>query len=162
MKKNTTKSSKTPAPAASKPTPAAAKSVAPAKTPRAKKTAMAPLLAPAAAAKAPAVKIPSIKVPTIKAPVVKEPAPEKTAATVIAAQIDIGFGNILFIRGEGAGLSWDQGTAMENVSADQWRFTCKDAAGPITFKFLVNDLTWSVGDDYVVNPGAAVTLEPTF
>jgi len=33
-----------------------------------------------------------------------------------------------------------------------------DDTPPSTFKFLVNDLTWSAGEDYVVEPGSTVTL----
>jgi hypothetical protein len=30
--------------------------------------------------------------------------------TTIEAKIDVGFGNNLFVRGEGPGLSWEKGT----------------------------------------------------
>jgi hypothetical protein len=148
MKKITRKSPKTPAPAPVKPVRAATK-VAAAKSPSA--TA---LKVTTAAAAAPAIKG--------QAPVVIAPKPSMVVATTIVAQIDIGFGNILFLRGNGAGLSWDQGLAMENATADQWRITLAKTTKPVTFKFLVNDLTWSAGEDYVVEPGSTVTLVPTF
>jgi hypothetical protein len=44
-----------------------------------------------------------------------------TSPTVIEARFDAGFGNGLFVRGEGAGLSWEKGEPMicldRNVSA---------------------------------------------
>ena len=79
-----------------------------------------------------------------------------------ASQIDIGFGNALYIRGEGPGLSWDEGLLMNCVSDDQWQIALGESVRPIVFKFLVNDLSWSAGEDYSVASGASVTLQPTF
>src|SRR6476659_4110224 len=45
--------------------------------------------------------------------------------TVIEARFDAGFGNGLFIRGEGADLSWDKGQPMVNVDQDVWRWMGK-------------------------------------
>ena len=91
----------------------------------------------------------------------KKPAAQPTRTT-IEAKIDVGFGNALYIRGEGPGLSWDRGLVMDCVADAQWVVTISDAVGPIVFKFLVNDITWCVGTDYSVEPGASITLEPTF
>ena len=96
----------------------------------------------------------------IRAPA-KKPA-VKTTRTTIAAQIDVGFGNALYIRGEGPGLSWDKGIMMDCVADDKWIITVSDATRPILFKFLLNDITWSVGNDYVVEPGASLTTVPVF
>jgi hypothetical protein len=148
MKKNTRKSPKTPAPAPVKPTLASAM----------------PAAAKSLRAKMPKVTTAAAAVPAAKgqAPVVIAPKPDTVVATTIVAQIDIGFGNILFVRGDGAGLSWGQGLAMANATADQWRITLGKTTKPVTLKFLVNDLTWSAGEDYVVEPGSTVTLVPTF
>ena len=126
MKKTTSKTTKSPAPAT--------KSAKPAK-PAAKKKAAAPAVKPVAA---------------------------KKVATTIAAQIDIGFGNLLYIRGEGPGLSWDQGLPMACVADNQWQVVLAESARPIVFKFLVNDLSWSAGEDYTAAPGSNVALVPTF
>ena len=87
---------------------------------------------------------------------------QEPPATFISARADIGFGNHLYVRGEGPGLSWDHGVAMDCVAADLWSSTLKGATSPVTFKVLVNDLTWSAGNDYVVEPGQSVTIVPTF
>jgi hypothetical protein len=81
--------------------------------------------------------------------------------TVIQANVDVGFGNSLYVRGEGPGLSWERGVAMDCVRNDLWAHTIEAAAKPIIFKFLVNDETWCTGDDYVVEPGNKITLVPT-
>ena len=148
MKKIASKSPKTPAPAPVKPAPASTP-LAAAKLPRAK-----PPKAPTAVAAAPADKG--------FAPVAIAPKPDTMVATTIVAQIDIGFGNILYVRGSGGGLSWDQGLPMENATADQWKITLGKTSKPVTYKFLVNDLTWSAGEDYVIEPGTTVTLVPSF
>jgi len=143
MKKTSSKSTKL-----STPTPAAAKSL--------------PVAAPKVAAAAVPAKKPVAKseAPAVVASKVSTPA--KSGKSIINAKIDIGFGNSLFIRGEGAGLSWDKGTPMDNVSADEWCIALSGATAPVVFKFLVNDLTWSAGEDYTVAAGDTVMLVPTF
>jgi hypothetical protein len=82
--------------------------------------------------------------------------------TTISAQVDVGFGNALYLRGEGPGLSWTQGVRMECVADDRWSLALGEAARPFVFKFLINDEKWSAGPDYTVSPGTTVTLSPTF
>jgi hypothetical protein len=82
--------------------------------------------------------------------------------TTISANADVGFGNALYVRGEGSGLSWEKGLRMECVSDDRWTLALGESARPFVFKFLINDEIWSVGDDYVVAPAASITLTPTF
>ena len=95
------------------------------------------------------------------APAVKKTAP-KAINTVIAAHLDIGFGNLLYVRGEGPGLSWNKGIAMECVADDRWSLTLPESARPVIFKFLLNDETWSAGEDYSASPGVNVILTPSF
>ena len=113
-----------------------------------------PVVSAAKSAKAPAKKsAPAKKQPAIAA----APTP-----TYISAKVDIGFGNTLFLRGEGPALSWDKGLAMEWNSNQTWTATLTGATAPVVFKVLVNDLTWNAGKDYVVEPGQSVTVTPTF
>ena len=115
------------------------------------KTAVAPATT---SAKAPAKK---------SAPAKKQPATTAApAATYLSAKVDIGFGNHLYLRGEGPGLSWDKGLPMDCSSNLMWTTTITGATAPVVFKVLVNDLTWSTGKDYVVEPGQSVTVTPTF
>lgn len=116
-------------------------------------------------AKAPSAPKPAAKAPAKKttAPAKKKPAvTTEPPATFITAKIDIGFGNHLYIRGTGPGLSWDHGLAMDCVGAGLWTSTVKHATMPVTFKVLVNDLSWSTGNDFVVEPGQSVTVVPAF
>lgn len=114
----------------------------------------------------PAKKTTAVKAKT-KAPAKKSSAPAKkksgeTAATFISAQIDVGFGNHLYLRGEGPGLTWDHGVAMDCTGAGLWTASVKNAKVPVTFKLLVNDVSWSTGNDFVVAPGQSITVTPSF
>jgi hypothetical protein len=98
------------------------------------------------------------KAPPVPAAKVKPSA----VVTTISAHIDIGFGNALCVRGEGAGLSWDKGTRMECIADDRWSLALGESSRPIIFKFLINDLTWSTGHDFSVASGSSVALKPLF
>ncbi len=135
---------------------APAKAKAPAKKAVVKKAAVKKAAAPK--------KVVAKKAVAKKAPAKKASAKKKTAAkkTVITAKIDIAFGNTLFVRGEGPGLSWDAGVPMNSGDADTWSITISGAKSQVIFKFLVNDVTWSIGEDYVVDAGGEVSLIPSF
>jgi len=134
--KKTAKTTRTPAPATKPTAPAAArKTIA---VPRILKPASAPPAAPAIAAK---------------------PAGAKVTIT---AKIDIGFGNALFVRGDGAGLSWDKGTPLACQATDTWSIVLPAVGKPFAFKFILNDQEWSLGKDYLAGPGDAVTVTPAF
>lgn len=83
-------------------------------------------------------------------------------ATTIVAQIDVGFGNTLYVRGEGPGLSWEVGVPLDCVADDKWSLRLPETAKPIVFKFLINDQNWCLGDDFVAQPGTTLTLSPLF
>jgi hypothetical protein len=146
-KKTTAKSSKSPAAAAKSP---AAKSIA-------KKTATAATVQTATQTPV-AMLAPS---PLVKAPAIKSVATQPVLTT-ITARIDVGFGNALFLRGEGPGLSWEKGLMMECVDGNLWRIALAESARAYTFKFLINDVTWSAGPDFTAACGTSVTLTPEF
>lgn len=90
------------------------------------------------------------------------PVVDTRSLTVVAARVDIGFGNHLFLRGTGPGLSWDIGVPMVNAGSDLWSIDLMGATSPIVCKFLINDECWSAGPDYVVDPGAQLEVTPLF
>jgi len=65
----------------------------------------------------------------------------------------IGIGNKLFVRGNGAGLSWDKGVPLQFVSIGKWRWETDEAHLPIAVRLYKNDQVecTSVG---------MITLEP--
>ena len=91
----------------------------------------------------------------------KAAKPTRTAATTIEAHIDVGFGNQLFVRGQGAGLSWDKGMPLKNVDAGTWQWSA-EASDKLTFKLLLNDAVWAQGADVIAAPGQKVEITPNF
>ncbi len=92
----------------------------------------------------------------------KKTTPRSKPVTRIIARVDVRFGNTLFVRGEGGGLSWTEGSPMENISADEWKWETPEADSGIVFKFLVNDEIWSNGDDQTVAAGSTSISTPSF
>jgi hypothetical protein len=90
------------------------------------------------------------------------PAAPTGNVTSVVAKIDVGFGNLLFVRGEGPGLSWDRGVPMECSASDLWTWSTATATRPFAYKVLVNDERWSIGDDYVASVGVENAVAPAF
>ena len=82
--------------------------------------------------------------------------------TRIIVKYNVGWGNQLYIRGTGAGLTWHKGVLMQCVGEDEWLWEQYVPKGDITFKLLVNDSQWSVGDDFVVSAGESIICRPEF
>lgn len=98
-----------------------------------------------------------------KKPAAKKKAVRKTISkTTIAARVDVGFGNNLYIRGEGAGLSWDVGILMKNLSPYEWAWESKSATEPIEYKLLINDELWANGENQFAKAGDTAITAPTF
>lgn len=98
----------------------------------------------------------------------KVPASGKRAGsvvTVVVAKYDAGFGNSLYIRGEGADLSWEKSILMKNVENDVWVWTTNEMKeGMLSFKILLNDSPdgWSTGDNLSASAGETTTVTPIF
>ena len=90
-----------------------------------------------------------------------KPAPAVRLETIIEAKINVGFGNNLFVRGQGAGLSWERGTPLTCVEPSTWRWSAP-AKEKLTSKLLLNDRVWAQGADVTVTPGKRVAVVPAF
>lgn len=88
-------------------------------------------------------------------------APASDGTTIIDVKYDVGFGNALFLRGQGGGLTWEQGVPLVCVDGKTWRWSGK-VKDPLTFKLLVNDKIWSAGNDLTVKPGQKLEVKPVF
>ena len=152
---------------AAKPAPKSTASAKPAPAKAAEKPAPTPAT-PAKAAEKPVTASTKAKTAKTSAVETKVPASGKRAdsvVTVIVAKYDVGFGNNLYIRGEGADLAWDAGAPMKNVENDVWVWTTNEMTeGVISFKFLINDNPdhWSAGDNLSASAGETTTLSPVF
>jgi len=121
--------------------------------------------ASAPAAIAPAAISPKASAPAATAPKASASgatAPAASAAlTTIEVKRDVGFGNAVFLRGQGAGLTWERGLPLVCVDAHTWRWS-GIAKDPIRFKLLINDTIWSAGNDLTIAPGQKLEVAPEF
>jgi hypothetical protein len=125
-----------------------------------KKTS-APTVAPIAAKSPAVVATPVVAKAPVKAATPKTQIVTAAAPIVIEAKIDVGFGNNLFVRGQGAGLSWERGVQLENVDQKTWRLAVP-ATDKLQFKLLLNDSIWAQGEDVVATPGKKIEVTPAF
>ena len=89
------------------------------------------------------------------------PKPE-ALLTTIAADINVGLGNVLFIRGEGKGLSWDKGIPLHCAGDSTWTWASTEVTNRLAFKFLLNDVTWAQGENLIVEAGKDLRATPVF
>jgi hypothetical protein len=98
-------------------------------------------------------------------PSVKTPSSTTTtpsgAITTIDVKADVGFGNALYLRGEGSGLNWERGVPLSCVDGKTWRWSAP-VTSPIKCKVLLNDQVWSSGQDLKVDPGQRIEVAPAF
>jgi hypothetical protein len=99
----------------------------------------------------------------VKKPAVRKVASKKpTSATALVAKVDAGFGNTVYIRGDGPGMSWEQGVVLENISATEWKWSNSSVKTAFECKLLLNDELWASGENITVLPGATLVVEPAF
>lgn len=132
-----------------------------AKKATAKKTAVKKTAAKKVPAKKAAVKKTAVK-KTVAAAASKPPASSMKAPTKVVAHIDVGFGNTLYIRGDGPGLDWNKGVMMECISDDSWEWSTYEASSPFAFKVTINDESWASGENHQATIGKVNTIEPVF
>lgn len=164
-KKNPFTSTPAPAKVVTKPAveskPAPTKASAPiAKTPVVAKAPVA--VAPVVVSKPAKIEAPVEKAKAAPAPVAEaKPISKASRSATIEAKIDVGFGNTLYLRGEGKGLNWNQGIPLTNVDGSTWQWS-GEADEKLKVKLLLNDAVWAKGEDLVVAPGEKVQIAPAF
>jgi hypothetical protein len=83
--------------------------------------------------------------------------------TVLTAAVFIGIGNKPYIRGGGAGLSWDSGVAMEFQEIGKWCWVAPaDLDGPVEVQLFCNDEEPDKSGKYTVTPGEKLEVSPVF
>lgn len=96
-------------------------------------------------------------------------APQKTnpygtpgLKTKITIKYDVGFNNMLYLRGKGANLSWERGIALKNVKADEWIWETDVPFSTAEFKVLINDKHYEMGENHPLTCGANIRYTPKF
>src|SRR5450755_4537346 len=99
---------------------------------------------------------------TAPMPVAAAKPTKKTSGTAtIEVKADVGFGNTLYLRGEGKGLNWNQGIPLACVDGSTWQWS-GEADEKLKFKLLLNDAVWAKGEDLVIAPGQKLQVAPSF
>jgi hypothetical protein len=97
-------------------------------------------------------------------------SPDKKAAsscttpyTKITIKCDAGFGNTLFIRGNGIPmLSWEKGVPLKNIGADEWLFEINTSFTHAEIQILLNDTQFETGPNHALKCGTNVQYTPAF
>jgi hypothetical protein len=66
----------------------------------------------------------------------------------IIANVNVGWGNAVFLRGEGGSLCWSIGQPMECIGEDKWIWSFPGNDPPRLFKFIRNDKDWALEDNH--------------
>lgn len=86
----------------------------------------------------------------------------KTVSGKIIVKYDCGFGNAIYIRGNGSNLSWEKGQILKNTKPDEWTWEL-DISSPIgEFKVLLNDTEYEVGTNHILEQGSTIQFTPQF
>jgi hypothetical protein len=100
----------------------------------------------------------------------KKAAPEESVAetsanggaTAVVAKVKIGIGNKPFLRGEGPGLSWEEGVPMNFVEIGKWAWSPSDKDAPLVVQVYRNDEDPDPTGKHEVEPGQKLELSPDF
>ncbi len=83
--------------------------------------------------------------------------------TRIVVHFDTGPGHHLYIRGQGAGLSWDRGLPMSNEGKDIWIWETKtNIPDDCQFKILIDDQRFEEGPNHQLVGREICTIRPRF
>jgi hypothetical protein len=87
---------------------------------------------------------------------------KKSRLTRVVIHCDVGFNNSIFIRGNGANLSWDKGIMLLNTRFDEWVWETNQPFDSCEFKVLINDLQYEQGNNHILTCGNCVEYTPQF
>lgn len=87
---------------------------------------------------------------------------KKGSKTRIIVKYDVGFSNLLAIRGKGASLSWEKGCLLKNIKNDEWLWETEALFTTCEFKILINDKQYETGENHLLRYGTTVQYTPRF
>jgi hypothetical protein len=88
----------------------------------------------------------------------------RSGLTPIRVHYNVGMGNRITVRGDIDPFRWDCGIDTQNAAADVWEFLLERVPAGHVFQFkpLINDATYSTGDNYVGTGGQTLDIYPAF
>jgi len=97
------------------------------------------------------------------APVPAKKKRVKKDDAVLTASVFIGIGNKPFLRGSGAGLSWEKGQIMEFQEIGKWRWVAPaEMESLIEVQIFRNDEDADQSGKYELEPGQKLEVSPVF
>ena len=103
--------------------------------------------------------------PTTPPPVKEEEVTTKKAPggmTTVIAKVMIGIGNKPFVRGEGPGLSWEEGVPMNFLEIGKWAWSPSRKNASVTIQIYRNDEDPDQSGKHEVKPGEKFEITPDF
>ena len=93
-----------------------------------------------------------------------KPRKRRPALLSIRVHYDVGLGNRITVRGDTAPFGWDCGIDTQNTADDVWEFQVERIVAGKTFQFkpLINDATYSSGENFVAAGRKSLDIYPTF
>ena len=91
-----------------------------------------------------------------------EEKPSGTGMTSVIANVMIGIGNKPYVRGEGPGLSWDEGVAMNFIEIGKWAWSPPRKNASLTIQIYRNDEDPDKGGKYEIKSGEKFEVTPEF
>lgn len=87
---------------------------------------------------------------------------EQNKLTRVVVHFDVGYNNHLFIRGNGANLSWNKGIMLRNTRSNEWVWETDAPFKSCEFKILINDIQYEQGNNHTLNSGKNMEYTPHF
>lgn len=87
---------------------------------------------------------------------------KKGPNTRIIVKYDVGFNNSIYLRGDGADLSWERGIMLKNVKSDEWIWETNVPFTKCEFKVLINDRQYELGENHRLQCGTSFEYTPSF
>lgn len=87
---------------------------------------------------------------------------KKGPTTRIIVKYDVGFNNSIYLRGDGADLSWERGIMLKNIRFDEWVWETSMPFSNCEFKVLINDRQYELGENHHLQCGTSFEYTPSF
>ena len=94
--------------------------------------------------------------------VVKKTKTSQTGTTAVVANVMIGIGNKPYLRGEGPGLSWEEGVAMNFIEIGKWAWSPPRKNASLTVQLFRNDNDPDQSGKIEVKAGEKIEITPQF
>ena len=86
----------------------------------------------------------------------------QTGTTAVVANVMIGIGNKPYLRGEGPGLSWEEGVAMNFIEIGKWAWSPPRKNASLTVQLFRNDNDPDQSGKIEVKAGEKIEITPQF